>query len=305
MQPQSTVDIIVPTTCEPRRSLALRRSLTSAFSQRDTTVTVWLVVNGPLASDELLAQIEHDFAVRTIRQVDGNVSKARYRAIVSSASEFFCFLDDDDELLPTSVSARMRAIETTPRADVAVSNGYVNDGRDRVLVDDELATLIATAPVHALSEVNWFPSPSPLFRRSSVDVRLFESTRRYFELTYLFYALVASGAQLRFTNTPEFRIHTDSDASASKSDAYFLALPQMLLDALRLPLDDDVKIQLKGKYVKSLHEVSQHYRRGGELRAAMRYYLMCLGCGGFEYALGIRHIVMAAARRVGFARAPK
>ena len=61
---------------------------------------------------------------RVERLEEASVAKAQQLGRRSSRTEFFCFLDDDDEYLPGAVSMRLNELRADSSVDVVVTNGF-------------------------------------------------------------------------------------------------------------------------------------------------------------------------------------
>src|SRR5262245_55327336 len=97
-----TITVIIPTTCEKQREAQLLAAIESIKAQSGIAAKILLVVNGSRFDAPLLAQLrERDDVCVEYREV-GSLPLALEYGCTRVDTEFFCFLDDDDELLEGS-----------------------------------------------------------------------------------------------------------------------------------------------------------------------------------------------------------
>lgn len=102
----------------------LAEAIESALAQDFPAVEIIVVDDG---SQDASAQIAAGYeAVTVVRQANRGVAKARNRGFAESTGDAIIFLDQDDRLLPTNVSAALRAFEAAPESGFVV-------GRARIL----------------------------------------------------------------------------------------------------------------------------------------------------------------------------
>ncbi len=285
------MSVIIPTTCETARAQFLTRAIDSVIKQEGVLFEVLVVVNGDNVDQERFNCLFKSDKIKTIKVAEGNVSNARYCGLLASRGDFFCFLDDDDELLDNSLFDRVSYLENNDKIDVVVSNGYVYSDTDELLIDDKLADCVIADPVAGFFLKNWFASAGPMFRRSKVDAELFNIKVRYYELTYLFFSIVSSLVEIKFINVIGYRIYTNHDVSASRSDAYILAEADVLLEISKLPLHLAIKKVINLRHSSALHSISQYFLCKNRLNEAWLAHLKCLRYGGWRYFSYTRHLL--------------
>lgn len=287
-----TVSIIIPTTCEAARAVGLRRAIDGLLGGQGAAVEVLVVVNGERVDATVFAALQADARLRVLRIAEGNVSVARHAGLLAARGEFFGFLDDDDEYLPGALATRLAAFEGRPEVDVVVTNGYEHErGADRPMVtlpEDELQRDLAAS----FLKQNWFASPAPLFRAASVDPAVFAIPHRYFELSYLFFALLAQGRRFHWDAARTYRVHKDTAASASKSADFALAYPAFLESVAALPLPPALREGLRRKYLSALNALANAHLAAGRRGLAWRAHLKCLTHGGWAYLPYTRRLLL-------------
>lgn len=289
-----SVSIIIPTLCLSERAALLKRAINSALNQSNVALELLVVVNGNKFEQELLSMLETDKRLRIIQIEQPNVSAARYAGICQANGDFFCFLDDDDELIPDTLYHRLSLFYQYDNIDVAVTNGFLNiDGKDFPNVKLGRAEEINKQPGECFLRGNWFASSSALFRTETVDPELFNICLKYFELTYLFFILLSKGKIFHYDEAMSYRLYGDNPLSISKSKEYFAAYPDFLLTLLELPLAGNIKSRINENYLTALNLQSNYEMTQGMLKSAWRVHLKCLLKGGWKYLFYTRHLLVA------------
>lgn len=267
------ITTILPTTCQRPELL---RAIESAQGSR-----VVVVVNGDRYDPALFERVK---GLATVTYLPGgNVSAARFHGLRYVETPFFGFLDDDDEYLPGWADVRAAAMDSG--ADVIVTNGYQDGG---LLVEDPPA--VRADPLGSFVERNWFASPASLFRAETVPPETFDFRLRHYEWTWLFFLLHTQGKRIEFIDAPTWRVHS-SAGSASKSEAYHLALPAFLADLEALPLPPEVIRALRRKRHAALNSASNFHLAKGEIGKSAACHARCLASGGWRYLPYTRVIV--------------
>lgn len=277
------VSVIVPTTCEMLRRELIERAIESVLSQTGAALELILVVNGNRFDTDFLYNIRRDRRIRIIQLSDGNVSRARLSGVRAARGEFFCFLDDDDEFLEDALRARVERMRLMSDVDVVVTNGFILGSDEQPLVTDALAQKIREDLPLSFQETNWFPSAASTFRKSRIEAPFFDFPYKHFEWTFLFYKLISTGKHIDYLHVPTYRVFESSPLSISKTDAYLLSYPDILLDLLALPLSDPLRTGLKRKLPPSLNAVSQLHLRNKRISQAWSAHLKCLAHGGWRF----------------------
>lgn len=287
-----SVSVIIPTLCSKDRTNLLLRAISSCLAQEDLSVEIIIVVNGDRLDTELYQKINSDNRLSVFYLSEGNVSKARYYGIQQSSNDYFCFLDDDDELIPNTLVDRVAILSKNKQTAVVVSNGYFVDGEKKtLLVDDEFYQQILSSPVFGFLRKNWFTTPAALYNKKCISMGFFDIEYRYFELSYLFYKLIENNYNIEFIKQAGYNYYEDTANSASKSESYMLAYPEMLKIIMSMNLQEPVKKKLEDKYIVALNSVSVFYLNKKQFKQSFFYHYQCVINGGFSYFLYTRLIV--------------
>lgn len=293
-QSNSLISVIIPTTCETSRSGLLRRAIGSIKTQEFAGgVEILLICNGNRQDLNLLAELESYSGLRIVQLEEGNVSKARYVGVRNVRTEFYCFLDDDDELLPDCLLKRLEVMRRYTDCDVVVTNGMIHcSGIDSPLVSLELAATINSDLYGTFLRQNWFASPASMFRTKSLNLDVFDFSFKYFEWTYLLFSLLSLKKNFFFDTNITYRKYEDNPLSVSKTIEYSLAYPEFLLELKRLDLPTYVKAAIHEKYLVALNARSNIYRMQGQWLKAWQAHLSCLAQGGVRYFSYTRHLLL-------------
>jgi glycosyltransferase involved in cell wall biosynthesis len=147
----------------------LAETLSSVLDQTGPSLEVIVIDDG--SDDESPAIAEQAGPrVRLLRQPPRGVSAARNAGTAAARGEFLQYLDADDLLLPSTLTARVSALDASG-ADVALG-GWVRwkAGPDGVFRagDVERATLGPRPEIDLLTDA-WWPPGAILYRRAIVD----------------------------------------------------------------------------------------------------------------------------------------
>jgi glycosyltransferase involved in cell wall biosynthesis len=296
--PLPTVTTIIPTLCAPERGATLLRAIDSLLGQRDVAVLPLVVVNGNRFDPALVEILRRRTDIRVHTIGEGRVTAAQRAGREQVQSEFFSFLDDDDEYLSGALSARLAPLEADPSVDVVVSNGYrMTGGRKTACLDD--VARVAADPLRGLVDANWLPSCGGLFRTARVGPEFFDAPLAHHEWTHLAFRL-ALGRRLAFIADMTYLIH-DTPGSASKSADHELATAAVLDAVLRLDLDAATRRLVRRNYGRALHVRAEHALGAGEIGKAWSYHVASLrqpgGLGSF--GLYTRKLLWSALAGVG------
>jgi glycosyltransferase involved in cell wall biosynthesis len=272
--PPDDVCVIIPTLASRERASSLVRAIDSVVSQQGARGLPLVVVNGGRVAPELLEHLRRRPEIRLTVLADASLPRALHAGRARVDTPYFAVLDDDDELLPDALRIRLHVLAEAADADVAVTNGYLEDGARRTLSIDDFRQIQA-APLRMLFVQHWLPPCAGLFRTSTVGAELFEDIPEYREWTYLALRL-ALARRLRFAARPTFVYRTDTPDSLSKSRDYCLAGPPALARMLTLPLPAEARAALRVRLGVDQHCASACELDHGNYRAAWRWHWQSL-----------------------------
>lgn len=284
------VTVIIPTTCEKRRETQLLRAIDSVLQQKGATAQVMLVVNGNRFDPALYQMLQKRQDIVTEYLSIGSLPKALEYGRSKIVTDYFAFLDDDDELLETAISTRLQALINDPSLDVAVTNGYnVRNGQRSIRVQH--CDNINTNPLLALTRENWLASCGGLFRTRTVTPDYFSDLMKYYEWTLLAFR-VTRDRKVTFINEPTYAVN-DTPNSLSKTAEFIYTDEKVVSEMLSHSLPAEIKKEFSKKLGRSLHAISCYERSNGHYRSAWRYHLRSLLCaGGLVYVLYTRKLLL-------------
>jgi len=301
-QTKSLITVIIPSTCIAARADSLRRAIFSAHESAPGIVDVLIAANGPNIAPELAAELKNRTDIRYVYFQEGSSPKAIASALHLVDTEYFAFLDDDDELLPGGLKLRHEALHNQPMADIALSNGYLRkNGKDTLLLHH--LEKVPSAPLETFFTENWLPSCGALFRRDRIELAYFLDFHPYAEWSWLAFRLALGGKRFCIIDKPTFRVNADTPSSLSKSKAYrktYVQLYQKMLD--KAPPKNIQKI-LRLRLSQAHHDLSADALSEGELREALRHHLQSLKTlSGWRFFSYSRHIIAAALKKTVFSQ---
>ncbi len=287
------VSIVIPTLASVGRREQLRSAVQSVLADANGRVKAIVCVNGQRWDASVLAEVEKMGGVCVYKLAEPSLPKAIAYGRSVVKTEFFGFLDDDDELLPGAINERLKILVSKPDCDLVVSNGI----RRTALGDQLLLTRLESVPADPLTslfEENWLPSCGGLFRTATIGQGYFVDYHEYAEWTWLAYRLAIEGKRVAIVNRPTFVVN-DTPGSLSKSVAYdnaYIALYRRMLD--RNPKASIRKVILR-RMASALHDQSSaSLKRGETFDAARSHFHSLFLPGGLRFLSYTRHIARQA-----------
>src|SRR4051794_10798550 len=104
----ASVSVIIPTTCEAHRCSSLQRAIASVQSQQGVAVKVIVVVNGARVDPSCYQQLQRMPGLKVSYRSEGSAPLAQHAGRLLVDTEYFAFLDDDDEYLAGALEARVQ-----------------------------------------------------------------------------------------------------------------------------------------------------------------------------------------------------
>ena len=291
MSASADVTVIIATAARSERVEALKRAIASARSQQPVP-SVLVVVNGETFDASLVEWLRSADGVRYEYLATGSYPAAQRRGRELVTSRYFCFLDDDDELLPDSIAVRLRRAEQHDSPDVVVGNGFRRNERGEFDHVERRPRGADADLMLSLLEDNWFASPSPLFRTATIATRFFDGRTKYFEWTLLAFRILTEGLRMVLIEDRCFRLHDTAD-SLSKDERSIFATPGVLTELLAMNVPDGIRAELRRRRGGAFHECSDLEYRRGRYAAAWRYHLRSL-CepGGAKFLAYTRRLIV-------------
>lgn len=276
------VSVIVPTRALTERADLIRRAIRTILEQEGVSVVPIVVVNGTMGDPQLLDELRANTLLRLVYRDQANLPAALKAGREIVTTQFVTSLDDDDELLPGALLARVSALEANPGWQAVVSNGMIRNGRSMALKFSNV-NAIRQDPVRAMMRGNWLLPGAWLCRTEVIGPEVFAGMPEFLECTYLGYWL-ATRTRLGFLETPTLVWGKDTPASASKSLEYVLGQAAAHRQLLTLALPPDVIANLRRRVSGSCHSASRACLERGRYAAAWAWHLRALReFGGMRY----------------------
>jgi glycosyltransferase involved in cell wall biosynthesis len=287
--PAAATTVVIATAARPERGAALRRAIDSVCAQVPAPEVV-VVVNGSTFDPVLVDALKADPRIRCDYRELGSYPGAQRRGRELVLTTYFCFLDDDDELLPGSLAMRLARMTRADRPDVVVSSGLRSvAGSDRPYA--ERMPVDGQDIMLELLRENWLASPSALFRAETVSLEFFDGTTKYFEWTLLGFRLLNAGRRFAIVDQPGFRVN-NSEESLSKNPGGIVFAPVLLRQLLGLAASPAVRAELRARLSRAHHACADHEWQQGHAASAWRHHLHSLVLpGGAQYLLYTRHLL--------------
>lgn len=309
------VSIIIPTCCDAARAGALRAAVRSCLTQTHRAVEVIVAANGDHIDERLLAELTDISGVRTARISNASQRDAIVAGRTTAAGRFFCFLDDDDELLPRSVELRATVLRKHPSVEAVTGNGVFRHGPDEREVIDPGA-FSSDDLFGSLLRQNWNASCGTLFRSSAFGPEFFaEDYRhpRYQTRGWLPAEIVDRGFSWTFATAklalqhpvevlrkPTYVVHVN-DGSTSQSLGAVMRAVAIWYAVQSLRPSKKHRKALREKLARAHHRVSSVCLSEGDFIEAWRHHLASLrrSPGALRYLTYTRHLLAAPASAAG------
>lgn len=291
------ITIIIPTACTTGRAKRLHRAIASIQVAGPGLATTIVAANGPNISPDLLQELTGRRDIEVVKFEEGSAPLALARALPFVTTEYFGFLDDDDELLPNSLQRRLTKIQNEPNADVLLSNGFLR----RANADQNYLNYLKDVPSDPLGTFfveNWLPSCGALFRKATVDMTYFENYHPYAEWSWLAFRLALDKKRFAILDEPTFRVYADTPFSLSKSDEYRQSYISLYKRMLTATVPSKVRRVIQKRLSQAHHDVSSYALADGKLRQSIRHHIESLRYpSGWIFFTYTRHIIAAAMKQ--------
>lgn len=265
--------VVIATTAEKKRAQKLENAINSVLLQKDCKFEIIVVVNGQRFDPEIRADLEENTHINSVYRDEGSYPKALSFGRSLVETPYFCFLDDDDELLPGSLSARHIVFEKNQAIDVVVGNGIRDRYKEKTI---ECHPEIVTYQADPLGELLkpdgiWLGSCAGMYKTSSITVDFFSDYAAYGEWTYLAYKLSLS-KKIQFIPNKCFKINMHNE-SLSHSKEYLFGLYEMHNRVLQLSLPKYARKAVLLKKSNIEHCIAEYYLELGFIKKGWLYHL--------------------------------
>jgi len=284
------ITIIIPTLCENSRKNFILRAIES-IKVSEQSVRILVVVNGQRFDSNLLETLKARSDIDVVQIAEGSLTKAHLIGRQHVSSEYFSFLDDDDEYLPGALDIRLDYLQRNGAADLVVTNGFSSkNGNDQLTYSRMLN--VNDHPLYELFQENWLHNCNHLFRSSSVTTKYFEDSHPYMEWTWLAFRLALDGKKIVALDVPTFR-YNDTPASLSKSSIYLLSSVSLYGRMLSLKPKSDIKKIIRNRLSNAWHSVTVFELQSGHRIKAISAHFRSLTChwSGLKFLSYTRYLL--------------
>jgi hypothetical protein len=286
------VTVFIATTAEKKREDSIRHAIQSVLTQAHTKLVV--IINGDRFDCLLKLELESLTEIECHYLSLGNFPEALRYARKMVNTNYFSFLDDDDELTTDSISNRLNIIKQSSCLDVVIGNGYRNNKNNvkSLVLDTDKIDRFNQDPIYSLFQKrgNWLASCSGLYRTSSIPQKYFDDYAKYAEWSYLA-VKIACYKNIKLIEAPCFIINETSE-SLSQGFDYYEAQYNYLFKLLDMKLPEKINNIIETKKVDMQHQLSVLCYENGEISKAWSYHWLSLrSLYGFKrYILSTRHL---------------
>ncbi len=267
------------------------RAIASIQAQSFCDVQIIVSVNGESVDEELFKLIGSRERIVTVRNKLPSQQNAMALGRDAASTDSFCFLDDDDELGPTSIARRFEFLQDDAECDAVATDGFRGEGSGRRLVIDR-KRFDNRDLFGSLLQGNWNASCATLFRSSRFDGNFFSVDYRdqkygakhllddrYYDHGFSWTFCTAKmlfSRNVSVIDDAEYVIH-DTAQSESKSLGYQLSVAAVWCAIRSMRPPSKYMKMLKGKLARAYHSVAERYRNVGDMNRARMFHRLSLG----------------------------
>lgn len=297
MRTPPPITIVIASLCDDKRAEKLKRACESVRAMADDLdYAIIVVANGNRVSMDLMRWLEARTDTRVFRLRSGSHPLARRVGAELTESEFLGFLDDDDELMPGTLSRKLEYFRAHPHVDVLITDGFrVNGSTCRPIFPPPAER--KSDLIEMMMQVGW-SACSLTLRAGRIDLAVFDTELRHLEWTMTALSL-ARRHQTGYLDEPTFRYYEDTPESLSKNNAHSLAAPEIWSRLMSDYAGTPYEKAIRRRYGSECHVASWQHACQGNLREAWRLHAESLGTLGglLAYLPYSRKLILPTLRR--------
>jgi glycosyltransferase involved in cell wall biosynthesis len=306
-----SVTVIIRTGAAKERGPLLQRAIASVLAQPNVQTTCIVVVNGLMADPAVVEALREDRRLQCIVDLRADKRAATLIGRQAVRTEFFAYLDDDDEFLIGGLALRAQFLRNHPDIACVATNGeYVRDGAIAPVFSE--GKRIKTDYVGSLlRHQNWLASCGGTFRTALVGQQYFADLPLHREWTLIAYR-IATRLPVEYLDVLTYRVYC-TPSSQSKQPTYINAGAHVARLMLAWRTEARRERVLLRNENRAYRSACSYYRIAGDFWNAWRFYLRAImspfGIGFLPYAVLLivrcqRPVAELAPAVPWFARAP-
>jgi len=292
---QPKISVVIATTAETTRETQINAAISSILNQQNCLFCIIVVINGTMFSSTVRQSFEINKNLQTHYLTEGSFPKALAYARSIITTEYFCFLDDDDELLPNSLASRCKILDENALADVVVGSGFKKFNENMEIETHPNITSYQECPLEVLYRPmgNWLASCAGMYRTSAIPQEYFDDYAVYAEWTYIAFKL-ALQKNVIFINELCYRVKV-TPSSLSSNEKYLWGQYALVDKVLALPLPRWAKKLSAIKKREVEHDLAERFLIDNKIGKAWAFHLKSLKNTNtfFKYILYTRYFIMS------------
>lgn len=265
------VSIIIPTTAEASRKNGLFKAIDCILNQKNVKALPIVVLNGNIYDDEVRKNLENRQDISFIYQIRGSLPAAIVTGRSLVTTQYFGFLDDDDEYTQDALATRLAPFRNDSSLDIVVTNGLRCSKEGDVVAYEKFSEFAADPLSTLLDNGNWLASCGGLFRTDSVSIDFFDSEQKYFEWTFTAFKLALASKKIEFVDKSTFKINS-SENSLSKNINCDFEEVLFLKKLQKYKINEKICRRLDVKLADSYHSAARSSLELFNFRNSLRYY---------------------------------
>jgi hypothetical protein len=276
MRPHTAIEprlftVVIASRCDERRETLLARACDSVRAMANGhDYSILVVANGPAVSPAVMASLAAQPDVCVIRLRSGSYPLARRVGAEMSNCEFLAFLDDDDELLPSTLAPKITFFREHPDVAVLATDGFRVRGSTVTRIfpppEERSVDLIET-----MMRAGWSAGAITL-RARAVELWPFDAEFRHLEWTLTTLEL-ASRYRFGYLDEPTYRYYEDSPGSLWKSAEHTLVAPQLWRRLSHSFAGTRYELIARRRYAEACNSASYSHICRGSIGKAWRLHL--------------------------------
>lgn len=290
MKKKATISVGIPSLGLLQRSNLILEAIRSVISQEEVSVRCYLIMNGNRFDPDLRRHLERDLNLTLLHSKDPGLRFARKVFRENISSDFFCYLDDDDILLPGALHSRVVPMLENAEIDAVLTDGWVQSVDNTISPIENFMCFPEDIRLAALS-APIICADNHLFRTSSVDWSILNAGQSNLEWLLIGAQLVLARKVVRI-DQKTFVYRQGSSEQMSQSISFMESYPVAWNKIMKMNLTKEMKKIAGPKLATAYSRLAMAKMEQGEILEAWRAYLSCISSRhGLRYLPMLRSLV--------------